>query len=248
MKYLVCAYLYLLCAGSVAARPQSEDVASADTEALSRRRPVLYQHIGYRGKSLNLDREYTNLQHQYFNDAGSSITVPAGWDVELYANKDFIGPMLEVRGPNRVWNLREYGFNDKTSSVKVFRGGALLCGYELSGQSKCVGLVPSGHSPGPLHSEDLGVQRRVLHPPIVARRVPAPRLLPTRDPEDPGSEGCGELVERRRSTEGQPGPLGCLSRDSAVALRHGHNLAFTHTPVLHGLHHSPVRSQLEAAR
>ncbi|WP_299319735.1 beta/gamma crystallin-related protein [uncultured Maribacter sp.] len=82
---------------------------------------TLFQNINYTGTSWEMGAgEYRDITIQGINNNdASSIQIIEGYIIELYSEKDFGGDVfiLEENGPNLV----STGFNDQTSSVKIYQ-------------------------------------------------------------------------------------------------------------------------------
>ena len=77
---------------------------------------TLYEHDGFRGRSVTVDRQMRNLERRGFNDEISSVVVRNGtW--ELCEHARFEGRCVTV-GPGNYPSLASVGLNDRVSSVR----------------------------------------------------------------------------------------------------------------------------------
>lgn len=79
---------------------------------------TLYKDDNYRGDSRHFESgSASNLQHERFNDAASSVTIGGGSSWELCEDANFAGRCLTL-GPGRYPSLHSQGFNDRISSLR----------------------------------------------------------------------------------------------------------------------------------
>ena len=77
---------------------------------------VFYEHDGFQGRSVEVDRQLGNFNRADFNDRASSVVVLDGrW--EMCTDRRFEGDCVVVR-PGRYPSLRALGLNDSVSSVR----------------------------------------------------------------------------------------------------------------------------------
>jgi hypothetical protein len=77
---------------------------------------TLYEHDGFRGRSVTVDRQAWNLDRRGFNDEISSVVVRGGtW--QLCEHAGFEGRCVTV-GPGDYPSLGSIGMNDRVSSVR----------------------------------------------------------------------------------------------------------------------------------
>lgn len=80
--------------------------------------PVIYANNSYSGTAQTLRPGLYNVSDLTVgNDAASSVSIPSGWTVTLYADKDWGGSTLSLSSSASA--LSSYSFNDKTSSIRV---------------------------------------------------------------------------------------------------------------------------------
>lgn len=80
--------------------------------------PVIYKEFDYSGTSQTLHPGLYNLGDLTIgNDALSSLQIPSGWTVTIYADANFGGSTLSFMGS--VPSLVPYGWNDRASSIRV---------------------------------------------------------------------------------------------------------------------------------
>ncbi len=98
--------------------------------------PVLYSDDGYRGRTVILNEDISDLHRSGMGDDASSVCVPFGWRVVLYKDSDYRGSYLELRGPTSIADLKRdrpngADWGDAISSVRVYRpvrrGGRYDC-------------------------------------------------------------------------------------------------------------------------
>jgi uncharacterized protein YcfJ len=83
---------------------------------------TFYEHEGLRGRSFTADRAIDNFDHYGFNDLASSVIVERGrW--EVCEDADYQGRCVALR-PGQYPSLREFGLDDRVSSIRRLRGGA----------------------------------------------------------------------------------------------------------------------------
>ncbi len=85
--------------------------------------PVLHEHTNFAGRSVSLEWSQPNLGNENFVDRGSSLCVPIGWTVTLYADSDYRGEAVSIPGPTMYVDLHRAGPNgknwgDRVSSVR----------------------------------------------------------------------------------------------------------------------------------
>lgn len=86
----------------------------------ARDRVEVFQHTGFSGARFALDRDWSiRCATDAWNDQISSIRVPRGWTVELYADANFRGDRMVL---HEDWSTdwRDY-WNDRISSIRVYR-------------------------------------------------------------------------------------------------------------------------------
>ena len=86
--------------------------------------PVLYQDVNSGHPSFSLEFSQPNLGSKGFGDKGSSLCVPVGWTVTLYADSDYHGDNVTIQGPAMFQDLHRDGPNgknwgDRVSAVRV---------------------------------------------------------------------------------------------------------------------------------
>lgn len=92
------------------------------------RAPYLFSNDGYRGQRLELREDIRNLRSVDFGDKASSLCVPRGWEVEFFADDNYRGARLNVRGSAAYGDLKRdrpqgADWGDRISSVRVIRRG-----------------------------------------------------------------------------------------------------------------------------
>ncbi len=83
----------------------------------------MYEDIGYRGSTFNCPVGHTSdvtLWNNNWNDKASSIIIPQGLRAVFYEHANRGGAQLHLHA-GAVANLVDLGWNDKISSVDVFR-------------------------------------------------------------------------------------------------------------------------------
>jgi hypothetical protein len=82
---------------------------------------VLYEDVNYKGRSVSLlPGTYASMEQAGFtNDALSSLILPQGFRVVLYEHQNFGGKTYTVTASKSMFTLS--GWNDKTSSIAVYR-------------------------------------------------------------------------------------------------------------------------------
>ena len=80
---------------------------------------VLFQDKNYGGKALKLYGSMQELTIESFNDRASSLCVPAGYGIRIYADKYYKGASWAVSGPWKEPSLSAVGWNDRISSVRI---------------------------------------------------------------------------------------------------------------------------------
>lgn len=79
---------------------------------------LIYQSAGFsRSVQALYPGSYNASDLEIGNDKLSSLRVPSGWSVKLYADSGYSGSSITVTGD--VVDLSALGFDDKTSSIKV---------------------------------------------------------------------------------------------------------------------------------
>jgi hypothetical protein len=86
--------------------------------------PVLYQDVNSGGQALPLEFSQPNLGSNDFGDEGSSLCVPMGWTVTLYADSDYRGENVIIQGPAMFQDLHRNGPNginwgDRVDAVRL---------------------------------------------------------------------------------------------------------------------------------
>jgi hypothetical protein len=81
---------------------------------------TIYRDANYRGQSMTLRGEVSNLRSSGMNDAISSIRISRG-DWEICTDANFRGDCRVIRGDQR--DLSRMGLNDKISSLRPARRG-----------------------------------------------------------------------------------------------------------------------------
>lgn len=95
---------------------QTSSIVVAGTSDLA---PVIYEGVDYSGTSQTLHPGLYNLGDLTIgNDALSSLQIPSGWSVTLYADANFGGSTLSSMAGS-VPSLVPYGWNDRASSIRV---------------------------------------------------------------------------------------------------------------------------------
>ncbi len=94
---------------------------------------TLYEHDNFRGRAIDVIDLVTNLKRADFNDTTSSVSIERGvW--EVCDDAGFRG-RCEVLGPGNYPTMREFGLNDRISSLRpVPRSGGLPPGGRPSGR------------------------------------------------------------------------------------------------------------------
>jgi astacin len=85
--------------------------------------PVLYHFDGLRGGTFSVTRNHPSLHGYGWGDRASSACVPAGWQVAIFADAQFLGAQSTLVGPVVVEDLRTGApggnWNKRISSVKI---------------------------------------------------------------------------------------------------------------------------------
>jgi hypothetical protein len=74
---------------------------------------VLYEKEGYKGRSIRICSNTPDLSKHKFNDKARSVKVEGKGSVTLYANKNYKGGKLDIKG-----NTKEDYVDPITSSIK----------------------------------------------------------------------------------------------------------------------------------
>ena len=86
--------------------------------------PILFQHDNFRGVQFNITNDARDLHQHKFGDKASSLCLPRGWRMTLFAHKDFRGSSLTLTGPTRNSDLKRnkpngQNWGDRVSSVRI---------------------------------------------------------------------------------------------------------------------------------
>lgn len=82
---------------------------------------TLFEHDGFRGNAYTADGVIPDFEHIRFNDRASSISIDRGtWEVCEHA---YFEGRCELLGPGNYPSMRDFGLNDRISSVRPIRGG-----------------------------------------------------------------------------------------------------------------------------
>ena len=101
--------------------------ADADCDSLDGANvPIVWIQDNFRGPCLKLATSVDDFRSHGFDDEASSLTVPAGWKVQLYEDAHFRGEALVRDGPVEIADLKRDGphgvnWGDRISSVRVSR-------------------------------------------------------------------------------------------------------------------------------
>jgi chitosanase len=106
-----------------AAAPDAAPSARALAAPQAAAAVCLYEHINYQGASVCTGAN-SSWVGQAWNDRISSVRVPAGWQVQLFADTRYGGRSLTLTADNS--NLAGNGFNDTASSFKLTTGGGAV--------------------------------------------------------------------------------------------------------------------------
>ncbi|MFK7772500.1 MAG: beta/gamma crystallin-related protein [Saprospiraceae bacterium] len=90
-----------------------------ESEENRRVRPVvLFSKPGFRGKSFDLDEDWTaNRRRNHWDDRIASIEVPRGWEVRVYEHRNFRGRVLVI---DDDWSVRDNPWwRNRISSVSL---------------------------------------------------------------------------------------------------------------------------------
>jgi len=77
---------------------------------------TFYEHEGFQGRSITVDRQMGNFDRAEFNDRASSVVVRGGW-WQACEDARFEGQCVTLR-PGSYANLAAMGLNDRISSVR----------------------------------------------------------------------------------------------------------------------------------
>jgi hypothetical protein len=89
-------------------------VTATDTDSF----PVIYPDTYYGGTGQTLRPGLYDVSDLTIgNDAASSITIPSGWTITLYANSGFSGSTMTLTSSYN--NFKNFGWNDVVSSIRV---------------------------------------------------------------------------------------------------------------------------------
>ncbi len=80
---------------------------------------VLFQNTNYGGKALKLYGSMQELGIESFNDRASSLCIPAGYGIRIYADAYYKGRSWAGSGPLKEASLSAIGWNDRVSSVRL---------------------------------------------------------------------------------------------------------------------------------
>jgi hypothetical protein len=88
-------------------------------------RPViLYEHPNYKGRSQGWTMGHHRSVH-WMNDKESSIRVMPGYHCWIYEHGNYKGRKARISGNTNYHQLKKLGFNDKISSLRVYRNDGL---------------------------------------------------------------------------------------------------------------------------
>jgi len=108
---------------------------------------ILFEHPRYGGHKFRVYGSLDDLRVDGFNDKVSSLCVPAGFRLILYAHPSFQGERIQFDGPSRVLSLKEVegggrsGWNDVVSSAKLIN---LRTGEEIYNAPTACRFAPTG--------------------------------------------------------------------------------------------------------
>ncbi len=105
---------------------------------------TLYEHDGFRGRTLRADRSVSNLERLGFNDRASSAVV-RGSSWEVCEDARFQGRCVVLR-PGRYSSLREMGLNDRISSVRQAPRGQERAGRGYDDRTTVRGSEPGNEA------------------------------------------------------------------------------------------------------
>ena len=89
------------------------------------KRPViLYEHPNYKGRSQGWTIGHHRSVH-WMNDKESSIRVMPGYHCWIYEHGNYRGRKARISGNTNYHQLKKLGFNDKISSLRVYRNDGL---------------------------------------------------------------------------------------------------------------------------
>ena len=98
----------------------NDKMSSYRMTTLDEKNVGLFEHINGGGE--NYIR--TGAPHSHWNDKISSVYLPPKRSITLYDNSDFSGQVMTLRNDHRsqgrLYNLTDYGFNDKTSAYRIY--------------------------------------------------------------------------------------------------------------------------------
>lgn len=84
------------------------------------RRPVLFDDRGLRSHAVPISRSVRRLgKSRNFTNRAGSLCVPAGWYVQLYKNRNYGPPSMNVYGETAL-SFTAGGWNNEVTSVRVF--------------------------------------------------------------------------------------------------------------------------------
>ena len=81
---------------------------------------TFFEHEGFQGRSITVDRQMGNFDRADFNDRASSVIVRGGW-WQACQDARFEGQCVTLR-PGSYANLAAMGLNDRISSVRPIEG------------------------------------------------------------------------------------------------------------------------------
>jgi uncharacterized protein YcfJ len=81
---------------------------------------TFFEHEGFQGRSITVDRQMGNFDRAEFNDRASSVVVRGGW-WQACQDARFEGQCVTLR-PGSYANLAAMGLNDRISSVRPIEG------------------------------------------------------------------------------------------------------------------------------
>jgi hypothetical protein len=97
--------------------------AGSSVVAVAPQEVTLYEHCNYQGTSKAFGvGDYSWIVNAGFpNDILSALKIPAGLSITLYEHANYQGRILTLMGPQDVSCLVNQGFNDITSSFKIYK-------------------------------------------------------------------------------------------------------------------------------
>ena len=97
--------------------------AGSSVVAVAPQEVTLYEHCNYQGTSKAFGVGYYSwiVNAGFPNDILSALKIPAGLSITLYEHANYQGRILTLMGPQDVSCLVNQGFNDITSSFKIYK-------------------------------------------------------------------------------------------------------------------------------